>query len=42
MQAIASNLYRDPQQAPCRKCPICGGCTYAPSYFCIRCERDGP
>lgn len=41
MKAIVSILYPDPQQQPSRQCPTCGGCVYGPSYFCIRCERDG-
>ena len=40
MKSIVSNLYPDPQQQPSRQCPVCGGCVYAPGYFCVRCQRD--
>lgn len=38
---IEPTLYIDIQQAPEKRCPVCGGAVYAPGYFCIRCERDG-
>lgn len=40
--AIQGTLYIDPQaQIPACYCPRCGGARYAPSFACIRCERDG-
>ena len=33
-------LYIDPQTAPSLPCPVCGGETYPPGYFCIRCEEE--
>ena len=41
MQAIASNLHTDPQRLAHQRCPVCGSAVYPPTYFCIRCERDG-
>ena len=33
-------LYIDPQTVPSIPCPVCGGETYPPGYFCIRCEEE--
>ena len=41
MLSIQSNLYTDLQSIrEAGRCPHCGGCVYAPSLLCIRCERD--
>ena len=37
---IESVLYIDPQTLPSKPCPRCGGATYSPGYFCLRCERE--
>lgn len=35
---IEATLYIDPQTVPSKPCPVCGGATYPPEYFCLRCE----
>lgn len=30
---------QDPQTRNERRCPVCDGCVYPPSFYCIRCER---
>lgn len=38
---MESTLFFDPQTAiPACFCPECGGECYAPSRFCLRCERS--
>lgn len=40
---MESTLYYDPQaEVPVCFCPECGGECYAPSRYCIRCERSAP
>lgn len=39
MDKIEPGLYADPQRQRERRCPVCDGCVYPPTYFCIRCER---
>ena len=39
---IEAVLYIDPQTRPSKPCPVCGGATYGPGWFCIRCERARP
>lgn len=39
MDRLQSNLFIDPQCRPEKRCPVCGGCVYPPTYHCIRCER---
>ncbi len=33
------SLQNDPQTRPEKRCPVCGGCVYPPSYHCIRCGK---
>ena len=40
MQHLENLYLSDPQRHPSMPCPRCGGCTYPPSYHCIRCERS--
>ena len=39
MKCPEISLINDPQTVPEKRCPLCDGCVYPPSYFCIRCER---
>lgn len=34
-------MFFDPQAVtPVQYCPVCGGCTYPPGHFCLRCEEE--
>ncbi len=39
MCPIEESLWSDPQQQKSLPCPVCHKETYAPSYYCCRCER---
>lgn len=40
MKEIEQVLYVDPQaEKAVILCPVCGGERYAPTFFCLRCER---